>query len=480
MAEVMDEASYVKHHKKKIAFLFSAMRHFAAALGQDGYTVRYIRLDDGENSGSLEGEVERALEEHDIDRLIVTEPGEHRLLEIMQGWEERFNLKVEIRADDRFFATHKRFEDWANDGRKQLTMEYFYRELRRETGFLMEGDHPAGGKWNYDKDNRKALPKNHDVSTFPMQFTPDDTTKEVITLVNERFEDHFGNLSEDNFWYAVETGQARRALSHFVTYALPNFGDYQDAMQTGEPFIYHSLLSHYMNAGLLHPREVCEAVEEAYRDGHVEINAAEGYIRQILGWREFIRGVYWLHMPGYTERNALQASRPLPDFYWNGKTKMNCISQVVKMTQEEAYSHHIQRLMVTGNFALLAGLNPQEVHEWYLAVYHDAYEWVEAPNTIGMALYADGGIIGTKPYIASGSYINKMSNFCKSCAYNVSKKTGEEACPFNYLYWDFMARHEKRFKDNQRMRLAYNNLHKKEDSELKEMRENAKRFLDSL
>ncbi|MEM9989263.1 MAG: cryptochrome/photolyase family protein, partial [Pseudomonadota bacterium] len=292
------------------------------------------------------------------------------------------------------------------------------------------------------------------------------------------FNDHFGSL--ENFQYAVTRDDALRALDDFIDVALPAFGDYQDAMATGEDFLHHSLVSAYLNAGLLTPLEICEAAVEAYHDDHAPLNAVEGFVRQIIGWREFIRGLYWLEMPSYKETNALKADRALPDFYWTGETDMHCLSEVVRATRDYAYAHHIQRLMVTGNFALLAGILPEAVNEWYLIVYADAYEWVQLPNTHGMALWADGGVVGTKPYAASGSYIQRMSNYCSSCDYSPSKKLGEGACPFNYLYWDFILRHEKKFRQNHRMGMVMRNLDRKEEAEKKEIKKQAKDFLDAL
>jgi deoxyribodipyrimidine photolyase-related protein len=287
-----------------------------------------------------------------------------------------------------------------------------------------------------------------------MQFTPDAAVEEVLDLVEKRFGNHFGALRP--FTFATDQGQARRALAHFVTHALPNFGDYQDAMLADERFLYHSLLSAYINIGLLDPLEVCQAVEKAYENGDVPINAAEGFIRQIIGWREYVRGIYFLEGPEYVARNALKHKRDLPWMYWGGETRMACVRKAVAQTCEEAYAHHIQRLMVTGNFALLAGIDPKQVHEWYLSVYIDAFEWVEAPNTIGMSQFADGGIIASKPYVSSGNYIKKMSDYCSGCAYDVEGKDGEEdACPFNLLYWDFLDRHRERFEGNGRMGNMY-------------------------
>ncbi|RFB03819.1 cryptochrome/photolyase family protein [Parvularcula marina] len=477
MAEVMSEASYVRHHQQKIAFLFSAMRHFAADLEKEGIRVRYVRLDDSGNSGSLYGEVERALAECDgLDELIVTECGEYRLAEEMAGWADRLGRPVEIREDDRFVCSLTEFEKWAS-GRKTLRMEYFYREMRKKTGLLMDGDDPEGGEWNYDTENRKKLPKGYRPPTRKA-VRHDDVTKEVLDLVADRFGDHFGTL--DGFSYGVTRDQALRQMDDFIEVSLPKFGDYQDAMATREDFLNHSLLSAYLNAGLLLPMEICEAAEEAYKEGHVPLNAAEGFIRQVIGWREFIRGVYWLKMPAYKETNALKADRPLPDFYWTGETDMHCVAEVVRSTRDNAYAHHIQRLMVTGNFALLAGIAPEAINEWYLIVYADAYEWVQLPNTHGMAIFADGGVVGSKPYAASGAYINRMSDYCSSCRFKVTKKTGDDACPFNYLYWDFLMRNEKSLRGNHRMGMMFKNLDRKSEEESEELKSQAKAFLDGL
>ncbi|MEE2524989.1 cryptochrome/photolyase family protein [Hyphobacterium sp. HN65] len=477
IAEVMAEARYVRHHKKKIAFLFSAMRHFADELRGRDLTIRYVQLDDAGNCGSLGGEVERALEEcGPFDRVIVTEAGEFRLKQEMDSWSGRFELPVEIRSDDRFICTHQRFEDWAS-GRKRLTMEYFYREMRRETGILMDGDKPVGGQWNYDHDNRKRLPAG---TSLPgrIQHKPDDVTQAVLALVGERFAEHFGDL--EPFSYAVTREGAEADFAFFLKTCLPQFGDYQDAMAAGEAFLFHSVISMYLNSGLLDARAVCEATEAEFREGRAPINAVEGFIRQILGWREYVRGLYWLKMPDYAETNFLEAHRPLPDFYWDGKTKMACVRDVVTTTRRHAYAHHIQRLMITGNFALLAGIDPKQVEEWYLLVYADAYEWVELPNTHGMALFADGGMMATKPYAASGAYINRMSDYCSQCSYSVSKKNGEKACPFNYLYWNFLIENEDRLKGNQRLAMPYRNLAKMDDEKRAAILQDSRRFFRDI
>lgn len=476
MVEVLEEATYVRHHKKKIAFLFSAMRHFAGSLRRAGWRVDYVALDDPENRGSFTDELERAIARHEPGRVVVTEPGEWRVRTAMERWAARFGLPVDVLEDDRFLCTHADFAAWA-EGRKQLRMELFYREMRRKSGLLMDGDKPEGGKWNFDAENRK--PAKRDLfMPQPMGVPPDETTDRVLALVRERFAGHFGRL--EPFWFAVTAEQAEAALDRFLEDALPFFGDYQDAMLADQRFLYHSVLSLYINAGLLDPLAVCRRVEAEYRAGRVPLNAAEGYIRQIVGWREYVRGIYWREMPGYRERNFFAADRPLPAFYWTGETEMACLRAAIAQTGEEAYAHHIQRLMVTGNFALLAGVDPKAVHEWYLIVYADAYEWVELPNTLGMSQFADGGLLGSKPYAASGNYINKMSDHCKGCRYDVKRKTGVQACPFNYLYWDFMLRHRDKLANNPRVAQVYRTWDRMDAARKAETLDDARRFLGAL
>jgi deoxyribodipyrimidine photolyase-related protein len=470
MMEVAEEATYVKHHKQKLVFIFSAMRHFAEALRREGLDVDYVRLDDPDNSGSFTSELKRAVLRHNASTVIVTEPGEWRVEEMMKAW------GADIRSDDRFFASRAMFAQWAK-GRKQLRMEFFYREMRRLTGLLMDGDEPEGGQWNFDHDNRKALPK--DVRPPERRRSePDAITREVIEMVRQRFAGHFGDL--DSFGWAVTREDALEALDHFVSTCLPRFGDYQDAMKQGNALLFHSVISPYLNAGLLTAREVCLAAEAAWKAGGAPLNAVEGFIRQILGWREYVRGLYWMKMPEYAQTNALDARRPLPEFYWTGQTRMNCLAQVVGETKRHAYAHHIQRLMVTGNFALLAGIDPKQVEEWYLLVYADAFEWVELPNTHGMALFADGGIMASKPYAASGAYINRMSDYCNGCAYDPESKLGEGACPFNILYWDFLMRNADVLKRNPRMAMPYRTLEKMDPARVKRIQIEALAFLDEL
>jgi deoxyribodipyrimidine photolyase-related protein len=378
--------------------------------------------------------------------VLATKPGEWRLVRALQD----LPLPVRLLEDDRFLCSEAEFAAWA-DGRKQLRMEWFYRDMRRKTGLLMEGGAPAGGQWNFDHDNRKPA-KADLLRPRPRDFAADPVVEEVLDLVEKRFS-HFGRLRP--FRWATDRAGALAALEEFVARRLPRFGEEQDAMLAGEPYLSHALISPYLNLGLLGPLEVCRAVEAAWRAGRVPLAAAEGFIRQIIGWREYVRGIWGLRGPDYLEGSALGHSRALPAVYWGGETRMACMAATIGQTRDLAYAHHIQRLMVTGNFALLAGVDPAEVHEWYLSVYIDAFEWVEAPNTLGMSQFADGGLLGSKPYVSSGAYIDRMSDYCGACHYRVKEKTGERACPFNLLYWHFLTRHRDRFRANPRMAQMY-------------------------
>ncbi len=476
LVEVRAEATYVKHHKKKIAFLFAAMRHFAEELGGQGYKVDYVKLGDAHNTHSFTGEVQRAIARHKPDALVVTEPGEWRVMEQMKQWETQFGLPVSILPDTRFLCSIPEFNTWAH-GRKQLRMEYFYREMRQRHNLLMKGDKPVGGEWNFDKENRKSPPKDLYIPPRPVPEL-DEITADVLALVRTEFADHFGDL--EPFDFAVTRSAAKKMAAHFMHKLLPQFGDYQDAMVAGEAYLYHSVISMYLNCGLLDALELCQQAEAQYTEGNAPLPAVEGFIRQILGWREFIRGVYWHKMPKYAELNELNAKRKLPWFYWSGETDMRCMAEAIGQTKQNAYAHHIQRLMVTGNFALIAGLDPKEVCEWYLLVYADAYEWVELPNTLGMALFADGGVVGSKPYASSGKYINRMSNYCKGCKYSVEESVGDNACPFNALYWHFIERNRARFKTNPRMSTMYATWDRMDAGKRQAIIAQADRFLAGL
>ena len=451
MVEVADEARYVRHHPKKIALIFAAMRHFANELQAMGWTVDYVKLDDAANTGSFTGEIVRAAARHKASAIRVVEPGEWRVATMIDGWTAATRLPVEILPDDRFLCSKADFAEWA-DARKRLIMEDFYREMRKRTGLLMAFGKPVGSRWNLDADNRKVPPRG---TNYPAvaAFVPDAITREVLELVDEHFGDHFGEL--EPFGLAVTRADALVALDTFIADALPRFGDYQDAIVEGQPFLYHALLGPYLNCGLLTAREVVDAAAAAYARDEAPLNAVEGFIRQIIGWREYVRGIYWWAGPEYKQSNALNATRDLPAFYWTGDTDLRCIAQSVAQVRVHAYNHHIQRLMVLGNFAMLIGVDPAQIEEWFLVVYADAYEWVELPNVHGMSQFADGGLLGSKPYAGGGAYIDRMSDHCGRCRYDVKQKTGPDACPFNALYWDFLARHRELLKTNSRLWRMY-------------------------
>lgn len=485
--ETKEEATYVKHHKKKLVFLWSAQRHFANEVKEKGFKTCYVTYGDKDNTHDLYSEIKRISSDHEITKLVTTRPGDFRTYEILKKLSDDGIINVTINEDNRFYCTIENFKDWA-ENRKSLTMEYFYRMLRKDNGILMtdEGE-PEGEKWNFDKDNRKSIPEDLSIpdrycqpnnSQSDDSLSHDEITADVMKLVESEFQDHFGDV--DGFSYAVTRKDAKKALSLFLKERLEYFGDYQDAMVQNEPWLFHSHISFYLNAGLLTARECVEAVESAYYDDNAPINAAEGFIRQILGWREYVRGIYWLLMPDYKDKNELKANGNLPDFFWSGDTKLNCLKQCIHETKDNAYAHHIQRLMVLGNFCLIAGIDPKYVNEWYMIVYADAHEWVELPNVSGMILFADGGYLGSKPYAASGSYINKMSDYCKNCDYNISDKVGESACPFNYLYWDFMDRNQEKLSSNRRLSMPYATYKKMSDDKKDTIRSDAKTFLTSI
>ena len=476
ICELWEDVKHIKHHKKKIAFWFSAMRHFAIELKSKGYNVDYIKIDEPNNPVSLTDQVTLSLEKHGFGEIVVTFTSEYHVCEEIRLWEAIFSVPVDVRRDNRFLSTPKYFSDWAN-GKKQIRMEYFYRKLRKKYNILMKDNNPVGEKWNYDTENRKT-PKKGIKLPKPYKIEPDEITLAIMKIVEEKFSEHFGDI--EPFHFAVTRKQALKILKQFIDQRLFHFGDYQDAMIENEPWMYHSHISFYLNCGLLLPLECIEAAEKAYYQGKAPINSVEGFIRQIAGWREYIRGVYWNKMPQYLNENFLEANRTLPDFFWTAETKMNCLHQCIKETKKNAYAHHIQRLMVIGNFALISGLEPQQVNEWFWIVYADAYEWVELPNVSGMILFADGGYVASKPYAAGGSYINKMSNYCKNCTYDVKKKKGVDACPFNYLYWNFLAGNRTKLKSNPRMRLPYITYDKMTNEKKKEIHDDSESFLKTL
>lgn len=451
MTEAHEESIHVPSHKARIALFLSAMRHFRDALRRRGVRVEYTEL----AAGSLAEHLAAAVRKWEPQRIVAVQPGEYRVQAALASACPR----IEYLEDCHFYCARREFEAWAGD-RKQLRLEHFYRHMRRKHGILMDGEQPCGGAWNYDAENRSAFGrKGPGRVPPPLRFKPDPTTREVLGLVAKSFPANPGWLEE--FDWPVTAEQARQALDDFIANRLAHFGRYQDAMWTGEPWLYHSRLSAALNLKMLDPRQVVNAAENAYRKGKVPLAAAEGFIRQILGWREYVRGIYWRLMPGYAEMNSLNAHAPLPDFFWTGETDMNCLREVIGQTLRYAYAHHIQRLMVTGLYALLAGVEPRRIHEWYLAIYVDAVEWVELPNVIGMSQFADGGIMASKPYAATGNYIRRMSNYCDGCRYDPAQSTGPRACPITALYWSFLERNEARLRTNPRMQMQLKNLYQR-------------------
>ena len=468
MAEVADESTHVRSAKARIALFLTAMRHFAADLRADSVPLIYHLLD---AHSDFSAALAATLAESHPQRLVVTEPGDWRVLQALTAAAAAHGIALEVRDDRHFYCSRADFARHAQ-GRKQLRMEFFYREQRRRFGVLMDGEQPLGGAWNYDAENRGSfdargpgwLPER-------ARFAPDATTRAVLDLVNTRFADHPGAL--ENFDWPVTRTQALAALTRFVDERLPLFGAYQDAMWTSQPWLYHAQLSAALNLKLIAPHEAVQAAETAFRSGRVPLASAEGFIRQILGWREYVRGVYWRAMPGYLDQNALAAHADLPEFYWSGDTDMACLADTLKQTFATGYAHHIQRLMVTGLYALLLGVEPKQIHAWYLAVYVDAVEWVELPNTLGMSQFADGGAMASKPYAATGQYLARMSNYCGGCRFKPAQKTGEAACPFTTLYWDFLLRNEAKLAGNPRMALQVKNLARLGEAERAAIRERA-------
>jgi deoxyribodipyrimidine photolyase-related protein len=473
MAEVAEESTHVPSSKQRTVFFLSAMRHFAQALRAAGRTLHYTCLDEPSNPGTLAGVLARDIARLRPSALLLTAPGDSRVLQALRDVAALAGLPLDLRDDRHFFSTVRDFAAHAA-GRKQLRMEYFYREMRRRHGVLMDGNEPVGGQWNFDAENRESFGRSGPVDVpTPHRVTPDPITQEVIALVNSRFATHPGTL--ESFGWPVTREDALQALEAFIRERLPHFGRWQDALWPGEPWLWHAHISAALNCKLLSAREVVAAAEQAWRAGAVPIASAEGFIRQILGWREYVRGIYWTQMPAYLERNSLEAHEALPAFYWNGETRMACMADAIGQTLEHGYAHHIQRLMVTGLYALLLGVDPKEVHAWYLAVYVDAVEWVELPNTLGMSQAADGGLMASKPYIASGKYIERMSagSLCARCPYRPAERSGEKACPFTTLYWDFLLRHEPALAANPRTVMQVRNLARVNEDERARIRARA-------
>ena len=472
MAEVDEEATHVWCHKKRIAFFFSAMRHYRDQLREKEISVHYHELSrrrSQDRGKDFVGVLAKDVKKLRPQRLLVVLPGDYRVKQLLEEAASKLGIELAILPDRHFFTTPEEFGQYA-EGRKSLVLETFYRSMRKKHDVLMDEGEPVGDAWNFDDQNRRPFGSDGPGHiSGPRSFRPDPLTREVCELVETRFADHPGTL--DGFDLPVTHKQARTMLRDFVKHSLPLFGTYEDAMWTDEAFVYHSRLSAPLNIKLLDPRLCVAKAVEAYEEGAAPINSVEGFVRQLLGWREFIRGVYWMHMPGYAEMNHLDHQAEVPRFFWDGDTDMHCVRQSMQHVIQHGYAHHIHRLMVLGNLALLLGVDPRKFHDWHMAMYVDAIDWVSLPNALGMSQHADGGIVGTKPYVSTGNYINRMSNFCRDCPYNFREATGDQACPFTTLYWDFLDRHYDRFKRNHRMSMQLKHVDKKRQSaEIRDIR----------
>lgn len=474
MIEASQEASYVPQHKMRLVLFFAAMRHFRDALRKRGHTVCYSALDDEDSLDEIGAELSRRIAHFKPQQVVCLEPGDYRVKQMIESACARAETGFRLVTDSHFLSSVEAFRDHMV-GRKALVMEYFYRDLRRRTGILMDGNAPVGGQWNYDGDNRKPFARSGPPEIrAPRRFHPDPLTREVIALVEKRFAGSPGTLEQ--FDYPVTHEQARDALDDFIENRLHNFGSYQDAMATGHPYLFHSRISSSLNLHLLDPREAINAALARYETGEAELNSVEGFVRQILGWREFVRGVYWAHMPDYAGQNALGADLDMPAFMWTGETDMACVRDSVAQLIDHAYAHHIQRLMVLGLFSLLLGARPFDVHRWHMSMYIDAIDWVSLPNVLGMSQYGDGGLVGTKPYAASGNYINKMSDYCAGCRFKPGTATGDDACPITTLYWNFLSRNRSKLETNRRMGFQFKNLDRKDDTERRAINDRADRL----
>ena len=478
LMEVSTETNYVVHHIQKVIGFFAAMREFSNQLQSKGHNVIYIRLTDANNLQIFEANLSKLLVNGNFKHFEYQEPDEYRVDLYLKNFCSSLSISHSVVSSEHFMSD-RHFLSQFFEGKKTYLMESFYRQMRKNHSILMDGKNPVGGKWNFDADNRKKIPANH-VVTVPLLFSND--TSEIEIELQKANVITIGNVNSKQFLWPINRSQSLELLEFFVEHCLPFFGTFQDAMQQNQWSIYHSRLSFSMNTKMISPREVIDAAIEAWEKNQPEIslNQLEGFVRQILGWREYIRGIYWAKMPEYATHNFFENSASLPKWFWTGKTKMNCLSQAINQSLDFAYAHHIQRLMITGNFALLAGVHPDEIDAWYLGIYIDALDWVEITNTRGMSQFADGGIVGTKPYVSSASYIDKMSNYCGNCYYKKELKTGEKACPFNSLYWNFYDRNESKLASNPRIGMMYNVWQKMDQTQKIALLKQAKIYLNKI
>lgn len=475
MAEMRQETDYVKHHIQKVVGFFRSMRNFANTLKEEGHHVIYYRIGDEKNPQNLPELIKKAISEHQIEQFEYQLPDEYRLDHQLKEIVKSITISSEVFDTEHFYTKRNDLENHFK-GKKQLLMESFYRMMRRKHNILMINDQPEGVKWNFDQSNRKKWDESPKI---PKELSFDTDVTELLEEIKKADIKTFGNIDAKNFPWPTSHEECKKLLTFFCSNLLKYFGDYQDALHTQEKYLFHSRLSFGMNSKMLSPQEVIHTVLDHYHahKDDIHISQVEGFIRQILGWREYMRGVYWKEMPGYAKVNKLENRNPLPDFFWTGKTKMNCLHKAITQSLDDAYAHHIQRLMIIGNYALLTQIDPDKVDAWYLGVYLDAIEWVEITNTRGMSQYADGGIVATKPYVSSANYINKMGNYCKECSYSHTKKSGEKSCPFNSLYWNFLEDKKAFFKDNQRMNMMLSLLKKKNKEELKDLQNRARKII---
>ncbi len=478
MAEMRQETDYVKHHVQKIVAFFLSMRTFSDELKSKNCKVDYFKISDESNTQSLEKLIQNCIVKHKIEKFEYQLPDEYRLDEQLKLICNSINIETEVFDSEHFYTTRFELKNFF-EGKKMLLMETFYRSMRKNHSVLMNGSLPVGDQWNFDHDNRL---KYKGQVPIPEEKNFKKNVSEIVQEIKKANIITFGNINLNQFSWPTSRDECLEVLNYFCENLLVHFGDYEDASHTDEKFLFHSRLSFAMNSKMLSPKEIIDTVVAFYHQNEdtISISQVEGFVRQILGWREYVRGIYWKEMPNYASMNKLENHNKLPNFYWTGKTKMNCMSHAINQSLDEAYAHHIQRLMVIGNFTLLTQIHPDEVDNWYLGVYIDAIEWVEMPNTRGMSQYADGGIIATKPYVSSGSYINKMSNNCSKCFYNVKEKFGEKACPFNTLYWNFLDEKRDYFKGNQRMAMMMNLLNKMNPEELYKIKVKANEIIDNL
>ena len=477
LMEIKAESEYVRHHIQKITGIFGAMRQFADLLRAQGHQVYYYKISDTNNQHSFEQNLNELIQTLGIQRFEYQEPDEYRLDNLLKNYVQQLSISSQVYSTEHFYTCRQELAAFF-EKRKAIVMEYFYRHMRKKHQILIDASGgPEQGKWNFDQANRKKLPKKH---LPPTPFVFHHNVEGILEEIEVAGLESIGTINGKRFIWPLNRNEALEVLNDFIFRMLPFFGLYQDAMHQEFWSIYHSRLSFAMNIKLIGPREIIEAVEQAYYEGHCDIAQAEGFIRQILGWREFMRGIYWKEMPSYAQKNALNAQQQLPSYFWTGKTKMNCMQKSIQQSLDYAYAHHIQRLMVTGNFCLIAGIHPDEVDAWYLGIYIDAFEWVEITNTRGMSQFADGGIVATKPYCSSGNYIDKMSNYCTGCYYNKKEKVGEKSCPFNALYWNFLAQHKENLSQNHRMSMIYRVWNKFSAKDQQDILQHAAYLIDNL